>query len=243
MSSIIFPSRGKCIQITDSQRCQCQWFFPPESPLLDQLVCGLCEHGIHAHADYFSTVVNCYPSNQCAAYAQTTHLGQRCTCEAQFYEHIATDNWYQLAEPSTVLDYFNPDPTGLQSPNATMSNDANNPFFPNTTSSSSYSTSMSYGNATSTPFTLTYMPSTSPYIDPYYPYYDDAVIFTPIPQPVAQIAMPQIEAHPRLEVENSYSVQYQDHSFRVNVQDSRPRSYQDDPFRPAHGTEAWAGQL
>ncbi|PBK96321.1 hypothetical protein ARMGADRAFT_692072 [Armillaria gallica] len=38
MSSIVLPSRGQCIHIIDdSQPCQCQWFFPPESPLLDQV--------------------------------------------------------------------------------------------------------------------------------------------------------------------------------------------------------------
>ncbi|KAK0502785.1 hypothetical protein EDD18DRAFT_1135096 [Armillaria luteobubalina] len=38
---------------------------------VSQLVCGLCGHGIHAHADYMSIVVNHCPANQCAAYAQT----------------------------------------------------------------------------------------------------------------------------------------------------------------------------
>ncbi|KAK0433125.1 uncharacterized protein EV420DRAFT_1489414 [Desarmillaria tabescens] len=37
MSSIVLPSRGRCIQVIGSiLYCQCQWFFPPESPLLDQ---------------------------------------------------------------------------------------------------------------------------------------------------------------------------------------------------------------
>ncbi len=35
-----------------------------------QDICGHCGHGIHAHADYVSIVVNHYPANQCAAYAQ-----------------------------------------------------------------------------------------------------------------------------------------------------------------------------
>ncbi|KAK0477763.1 hypothetical protein EDD18DRAFT_1210363 [Armillaria luteobubalina] len=189
MSSIVLPSRGQCIQITDNgQPCQCQWFFPPQSPLLDQLVCGLCGHGIHAHADYMSIIVNHYPTNHCAAYAQTTHLTQRCTCEAQLYRHIATDNLYRLPEPWTVLDYFNPYSNG-PSLGATTSNNVNSPFFPNTTSSSNYSTSILYRDATSIPFTPTYMPSTSPNTDPSY-LYDDAVIFTSIPLPVAQTAIP-----------------------------------------------------
>ncbi len=38
MSSVVLPSRGQCIHITDdSQHCQCLWFFPPASPLLDQV--------------------------------------------------------------------------------------------------------------------------------------------------------------------------------------------------------------
>ncbi|KAK0228092.1 hypothetical protein IW262DRAFT_1348864 [Armillaria fumosa] len=256
MSSIALPSRGRCVQFTDSQPCQCQWFFPPESPLLDrvgsrsplsiflcsvsQLVCSLCGHGVHAHADYVSDIVNHYPANQCAAYAQTTHLTQRCTCEAQFYEHVATDNWYRLPELWTALDYFNPDTSG-PSRSATTSNDPNGPFFPNTMASPNFKTSMFYGNATSVLFTPTYMP--------YIPRTSnrshssgDAAIFTPIQQPVAQMAITQIEAHSHSEMENSYSVQYKDDNFSVNVQDSRARFHQDYPYRAAHGTEAWAGQ-
>ncbi|KAK0502772.1 hypothetical protein EDD18DRAFT_605993 [Armillaria luteobubalina] len=137
MSSIVLPSRGQCIQITDnSQPCQCVWFFPPESPLLDQDICGLCGHDIHAHADYVSIVVNHCPVNRCAAYAQKTRLTQFCTCGAQICEHIATYNQYRLPEPWTVLDYWNP---GNISPPSTTkisySNDANSPFFLITTSS------------------------------------------------------------------------------------------------------------
>ncbi|SJL04574.1 uncharacterized protein ARMOST_07941 [Armillaria ostoyae] len=242
MSSIVFPSRGRCIQITDSQPCLCLWFFPPESPLLDQDICGLCGHGIHAHADYVSTVVNHYPANQCAAYAQKTRLTQRCTCEAQFCEHIATDNSYRLPEPWTVLDYFNPDSNG-PSPSATLSsysNDDNSPFSPNTTPSSNYSTTMSSRNPTDIPPTPTYIPF--PNANPFYPY-GDTVIFTPIPQPVIQTAITQIGAHSHSEVENSYGVQYQDDNFSVNVQDSRASFRQDYPYSAAHGAEAWAGQV
>ncbi|PBK77628.1 hypothetical protein ARMSODRAFT_946469 [Armillaria solidipes] len=225
MSPIVLPSRGQCIQITDdSQRCQCLWFFPPESPLLDQNVCGLCGHGIHAHVDYVSTVVNHYPVNQCAAYAQKTHLTQRCTCEAQFCEHIATDNGYRLPEPWTVLDYFNPDING-PSPSATSSsysNGANSPFSPNTTSSSNYNTPMFSGDTTNIPFTSTYVPPPSPNANPSYPY-SDTVIFAPIPQPVIQTAITQIEGYSHSEMENSYGVQYQDDNFSVNVQDSSTR--------------------
>ncbi len=130
-----------------------------------QNICGLCGHGIHAHADYVSTIINHYPVNQCAAYVQRvcllssphrilksqlrllqTTLMQRCTCEAQFYEHIATDNWYQLPEPWTVLDYFSPGSNG-HSPSAATSyfNDANSPFSPNPTSSD-YNTASSSGD-------------------------------------------------------------------------------------------------
>ncbi|KAK0240644.1 hypothetical protein EDD85DRAFT_1021851 [Armillaria nabsnona] len=138
MSSIVLPSRGQCIHIIDdSQPCQCQWFFPPDSSLLDQLVCGLCGHGIHAHADYISIVVNHYPANQCAAYAQQTHLMQFCTCGAQFCEHIGTYNSYRIPEPWSVLRHFDPDTNG-PSPSVTTSsyfNNANSPFSLNTMSS------------------------------------------------------------------------------------------------------------
>ncbi|KAK0445571.1 hypothetical protein EV421DRAFT_1902504 [Armillaria borealis] len=128
-----------------SKRCQCLWFFPPDSPLLDQDICSLCGHGIHAHADYVSMVVNHYPANQCAVYAQKTCLTQRCTCEAQFCEHIATDNSYRLPEPWTVLDYFNPDinrPSSSLALTSSYSSNVNGPFSPST-SSSNYTTVLS----------------------------------------------------------------------------------------------------
>ncbi|KAK0240641.1 hypothetical protein EDD85DRAFT_1021850 [Armillaria nabsnona] len=239
MSSIVLPSRGQCIHVTDNQPCQCLWFFPPESPLLDQNICGHCGHGIHAHADYVSTVINHYPANQCAAYAQTTHLMQFCTCGAQFYEHIAAYNSYCIPEPWTVLRYFNPD-GNVPSPSATTSSAANSPFSPNTTPSSNYSTTMFSGDATDTPFSPAYMPPPSPNVNASYPY-GGTVIFTP--QPVVQFAIPQIEADSRSEVENPYGVQYQDDDFSVNVQDSRARFHQDYPYSATHGPEAWAGQL
>ncbi|KAK0483152.1 hypothetical protein IW261DRAFT_1461733 [Armillaria novae-zelandiae] len=136
MSSIFLPFRGQCIQVTDDrQPCQCLWFFPPESPLLDQDICGRCGHGVHAHVDYLSTIVNNYPGNRCAAYAQKTRLTQDCTCGAQFWEHTAAYNAYRLSEPLTVLDYFNPG--SIISPSATTisyADDANSPFSPRTTS-------------------------------------------------------------------------------------------------------------
>ncbi|KAK0228068.1 hypothetical protein IW262DRAFT_576237 [Armillaria fumosa] len=96
------PSRGQCIRVTDNY-CQCPWFV---STLLDQSICGQCAHGIHAHVDYVSMVVNYYPANQCAAYVQKTPLTQRCTCEAWLCDHVATNNPYCIAEPWKVLDYF-----------------------------------------------------------------------------------------------------------------------------------------
>ncbi|KAK0502771.1 hypothetical protein EDD18DRAFT_605956 [Armillaria luteobubalina] len=242
MSSIVLPSRGRCTQITDGiiQPCQCLWFFPPESSLSDPNTCGLCEHGIHAHADYFSIVVNHYPANQCAAYAQTTHMMQFCTCGAQFCEHIGTYNLYRIPEPWTVLHYFNPDNSGP--PLSTTSNgypsDVSSPFSPNLTPSSNYSTPMLIGD-TSWPavplaFTPTYMPSPSPNANTSYPY-GGTVIFTPTPQRVAQMAIPQIGAE---EVEHSHGVQFQDNNFSVNVQDSSGRIHQDHPFDEVHGAEA-----
>ncbi|KAK0445552.1 hypothetical protein EV421DRAFT_330160 [Armillaria borealis] len=208
-----------------------------------QDICGRCEHGIHAHADYVSTVVNHYPPNQCAAYAQKTRLMQFCTCGARFCEHTATYNPYQVPEPWTVLDYFNADSDGPP-PSATSSyyNDANSPFSPNITPSSVYSTTMFSGDTTDIPFTPVYMPSPFPNVNPSYPY-GDTVIFTPTPQSFVQLAIPQIEARSHSEVENSYGVQYQDGNFSVNVQDSSARFHQDYPYSVAHGTDAWAGQL
>ncbi|KAK0458419.1 uncharacterized protein EV420DRAFT_1747955 [Desarmillaria tabescens] len=104
MSSAVLPSRERCIHITDNiQQCQCPWF---ASPPLDPYVCGQCGHGIHAHVDYVSMVVNHYPPTQCAAYVQKTPLAQRCTCEAQLCDHIVADNAYRIEEPWNVLDNF-----------------------------------------------------------------------------------------------------------------------------------------
>ncbi|SJL04572.1 uncharacterized protein ARMOST_07939 [Armillaria ostoyae] len=158
MSSIILPTRGQCIQVIGSvQHCQCLWFFPPESPLLDQNICGLCGHGIHAHADYVSTVVNNYPANQCAAYVQRTPLMQFCTCEAQFCEHIGTYNSHRFSEPWKVLHYFNSDGHG-PSPSVTASgysDDANSPFASNSISFTSvdYNATIFSGNARNIPLT------------------------------------------------------------------------------------------
>lgn len=96
------PSRGQCIRVIDKY-CQCPWFV---STLLDQSICGQCAHGIHAHVDYVSMVVNYYPANQCAAYVQKTPLTQCCTCEAWLCDHVATNNPYCIPEPWKVLDSF-----------------------------------------------------------------------------------------------------------------------------------------
>ncbi|KAK0502777.1 hypothetical protein EDD18DRAFT_1457646 [Armillaria luteobubalina] len=250
MASIVLPSRGHCIQITDySQPCQCLWFFPPEFPLLDPLgshsppldICGQCEHGIHAHADYVSTVVNNHPTNQCAAYAQKTRLTQFCTCGAHVFQHVSTYNPYYIPEPWTVLHYFNLDDNAASSSAATSgySNDASILFSQNTTLFSNYSAPVLSNNATGIPFTPAYMPPPSPDINSSY-LYGDTAILTPIPQPVVQLAIRQIEAntHSRSEMENSSSVQDQhvDGYFSVNVQDSHARFHQDDPYWPVHST-------
>ncbi|KAK0197593.1 hypothetical protein F5146DRAFT_1218421 [Armillaria mellea] len=233
MSSIVLPSRGQCIQITDGiQPCQCLWFFPPDSLLLDQNICGHCGHGIHTHADYISTVVSHYPANRCTAYAQKTYMMQLCTCGTQLFKHSPTYNSYRIPEPLTVLRYFNPD-GHVPSPSTTATSAANSPFSPNTMPSSNYGTAMFSGDATDIPFTPAYMPSPSPNINPSHPN-GDTVIFAPAPQSVVQLASPQIGAQ---EVEHSYGVQFQDDNLGGNDQDSRPR------FSGPHSTGAWASQL
>ncbi|KAK0477759.1 hypothetical protein EDD18DRAFT_1365214 [Armillaria luteobubalina] len=244
MSLIVLPSQGQCIQTTDNgHHCQCLWFLPPKSSQLDPDICGWCKHSIHAHADYVSTVVDNYPANQCTVYAQETRLMQYCTCGAQFFEHVTTYNLYYISDPWTVLHYFNPD-NNVPSPSAAMSgysNDASSPFSPDTTSFV-YSTAILSGDMRNISFTPAYMPSNSPGISSSYSY-GDAVIFTPTPQSVVQLAIPLTEADSHSEVENSSGVQYQDDNFSANVQDSRMRFHQDYPYRPVHDTEAWASQF
>ncbi|KAK0225267.1 hypothetical protein EDD85DRAFT_980855 [Armillaria nabsnona] len=162
MSSIVLPSRGQCIQIThDSQHCQCLWFFPPESSLLDPTICSHCGHSIHTHADYVLIVINHYPVNQCAVYAQMTYLMQFCTCGAQFYKHNGIYNLYHILEPGTVFRYFNLDGDG-SSPSAVTSrySDANTSPFPLSTMSYDYNTAILSGNTRN--MALTPMPISSP---------------------------------------------------------------------------------
>ncbi|KAK0445554.1 hypothetical protein EV421DRAFT_329792 [Armillaria borealis] len=132
---------------------------------LDLPTCPVCRADVPvapcAHADYISIVVNHYPANQCAAYAQRTHLLQFCTCGAQFCEHIGTYNSYRIPEPWSVLRYFNADGDG-SSPSVTTSsyfNDANSPFFPNTMSSD-YDTAILSDDARN--MSLTPAPTPSP---------------------------------------------------------------------------------
>ncbi|PBK80419.1 hypothetical protein ARMGADRAFT_1092212 [Armillaria gallica] len=127
------PSFTESGHHTHSVWCPCQFV----STLLDQSICGLCGHGIHAHLDYVSMVVNYYPANQCAAYVQKTPLAQRCTCEAQLCDHVPTNNPYRSEEPWTVLDYFT-DSNGYNAAAISYSNDAvNDPYTPSSMSFSS----------------------------------------------------------------------------------------------------------
>ncbi|KAK0433492.1 uncharacterized protein EV420DRAFT_1654602 [Desarmillaria tabescens] len=129
MSSAFLPSRGQCTQVADNiQHCQCPWF---TSTLVDQSVCISCGHGIHAHVDYVSMVVHHHPPTQCVAYVQKTPLAQRCTCEAQLFDHVAVNNSYRSVEPWNVLDYFQD--SNIPSSNSSLySHDANGSFAPNT---------------------------------------------------------------------------------------------------------------
>ncbi|KAK0225245.1 hypothetical protein EDD85DRAFT_225987 [Armillaria nabsnona] len=88
-----------------------QTFTPPASIQLDHNTCGFCGHAIHAHVDCVSMVIP---------------LVQRCTCEAQLCDHVATDNAYRSPEPWAVLDYF-ADSNGY---NATSISSSNDPYGP-----------------------------------------------------------------------------------------------------------------
>ncbi|KAK0434947.1 hypothetical protein EV421DRAFT_1740583 [Armillaria borealis] len=108
-------------------------------------ICGQCGHGIHAHVDYVSMVVNHYHPTQCAAYVQKagysplrmTPLVQRCTCEAQLCDHVAANNTYRSAEPWNVLDYFLSSNGHFYNAD-TMNDSMDNPFEPSSTLLSSH---------------------------------------------------------------------------------------------------------
>ncbi|KAK0240615.1 hypothetical protein EDD85DRAFT_495836 [Armillaria nabsnona] len=97
MSQTILPRRGRCIQMTDgtSIACHCPWFNAPSLPLLDQLSCIECGHGVHAYVDYESKVVFHNPTTHCAAYAQRTHQSQACSCTVQLFDHEPTVNAFR----------------------------------------------------------------------------------------------------------------------------------------------------
>ncbi|KAK0433121.1 uncharacterized protein EV420DRAFT_578962 [Desarmillaria tabescens] len=223
MSSIILPSKGKCIHVIDSiQHCQCLWFLPPESPLLDQNICARCGHGIHAHADYVSMLVHHCPAMNCAAYFSKTARVQACTCSASLIDHIPVVNVYRSATPLPYGVGISIHDNGLPS---------NVNIFTGDTTNDSY----------------TPIPMTSPSINANPSYsYGDTVIFTPTPRPVIQMGITQIDAHSLSEVENSYIAQYQDDNSRINVQDPGGEFREDYltiSYNEVHGTGSWAGQL
>ncbi|KAK0458393.1 uncharacterized protein EV420DRAFT_1642747 [Desarmillaria tabescens] len=83
-----------------------------------------------------------------------TPLAQRCTCEAQLCDHIATNNPYHSAEPWNILDFMDSDgPSGVNTIN-------NGPFMPR---SGFFSSNTSEQNLI--PVTPTHM--SSPYISSY----------------------------------------------------------------------------
>ncbi|KAK0445575.1 hypothetical protein EV421DRAFT_2034567 [Armillaria borealis] len=214
MSSVLgLPSRGQCIEVTDNiQRCQC----PSFASTLDQLICGRCGHGIHAHRDYVSMFVHQCPAMNCAAYYPKTPRVLACTCSASLIEHIPVVNIYRSPTP---LPY-----------RADVDN-----VFPSNVSTFT-------GDMANIPFTPVPMPSPFTNDAPIYSYGE---IFAPAPQSVIQLT--QFDAHSHSEVENSYIAQYQNDNSSVinNVQDSRARFHEDysTTYVPAHGAEAWTGQL
>ncbi|KAK0225261.1 hypothetical protein EDD85DRAFT_940797 [Armillaria nabsnona] len=224
MSSIVLPSRGQCIQITDSrQPCQCLWFFPPESPLLDQV-------GAHPPSPIFPRSLS--PSTsavgvdtvsalmsttfQCLSISATARV-QACTCSASLIEHMPVVNMYRSPTPL---------PYGAEALPSHV-----NAFT---------------GDVTNIPFTPVPMPSPSTNDSPSYSY-RDVVIFAPNPQPVSQTTIIQIDAHSHSEVENFYIAQYQNDNPSVvnNVPDSGARFHEDysTTYVPVYGAEAWAGQI
>ncbi|KAK0183939.1 hypothetical protein F5146DRAFT_1077138 [Armillaria mellea] len=138
MSSIVLPPRGQCIQVTDNlQHCQCPSFVST----LDQLICGRCGHGIHAHRDYVSMFVHHCPAMNCAAYYPKTSWVQACTCSASLIEHIPVVNVYRSL--ATLPYGANTLPSNV----TTFTGDtANIPFTPVPIPSND-NTSYSYGDA------------------------------------------------------------------------------------------------
>ncbi|PBK87491.1 hypothetical protein ARMGADRAFT_1065995 [Armillaria gallica] len=245
MSLPIIPSRRQCVQPLDNiiQGCQCSWFAPT---LLDQYICGACGHGIHAHVDYVSMVVNHYPATQCAAYVQKC-----CTCGTWLSDHVAIDNLYCSAEPWDVLDHF-PDNSDLSSYAIGFSNDViDGTYTPSSMSSSS--TDSDTADAGLTP-----APISSPFVSPH-AFGRSGGATENISLPLTPLS--SSSAHSTPSITQSYTTQTQDHSsddYFPQYPDHFINSYTrlsddgaaDESFEYQHyslnatheASEAWSGQ-
>ncbi|KAK0434714.1 hypothetical protein EV421DRAFT_1909183 [Armillaria borealis] len=92
--------RGRCLILN----CSCSAFARRTSFLLhnnQEAVCVTCSHGIHAHADFQSAVVNQFLPNECFAFVQQT--AEACTCTAQLVDHVPVLNPYRVTPGSSTL--------------------------------------------------------------------------------------------------------------------------------------------
>ncbi|KAK0225153.1 hypothetical protein EDD85DRAFT_1027486 [Armillaria nabsnona] len=245
------PSRRQCVQPLDNiiQGCQCSWFAPT---LLDQYICGACGHGIHAHVDYVSMIVNHYPATQCAAYVQKTPLTQRCTCGTWLSDHVAINNLYRSEEPWDVLDHSS-DNSDHSSNAAGFSNEViSGTYMP----SSMPSSSTDYNTAD---VGLTPAPISSPFVSPHaFGCSGDAtenisLPLTPLSSSLAYSTPPIIQSYTTQTQDYSsddYFAQYPDHLINSSYAHQPDSGATDESFEyqhyspnATHGTsEAWSGQ-
>ncbi|KAK0443001.1 hypothetical protein EV421DRAFT_1903961 [Armillaria borealis] len=248
MSPARIPSRGQCIQPIDNNLdgCQCSWF---ASTLLDQYICGACGHGIHAHVDYVSMIVNHYPATQCAAYVQKTPLTQCCTCGTWLYDHIAINNLYRSAEPWNVLDHF-PDNDDLSSNAIGFSNDDINDAY---TPSSVFSSSTDSNTTDLAPALISSL-SISPHAFGSSGDATENILhpLTPLSSPSASSAPSTTQSHTTQTQgysSDDYFIQYPDHLINSSYA-RQPGGVTDESFEyqyysanVMHGApEAWSGQ-
>ncbi|KAK0434710.1 hypothetical protein EV421DRAFT_1909177 [Armillaria borealis] len=83
------PDRSRCLVLN----CSCN-SFTPRSPFMvpenEQILCSICSHGVHAHADIQSVIVNQFIAQECFSFVQKT--AETCTCTAPLADHVPIVN-------------------------------------------------------------------------------------------------------------------------------------------------------
>ncbi|KAK0434705.1 hypothetical protein EV421DRAFT_1909170 [Armillaria borealis] len=96
------PDRSRCLVLN----CSCN-SFAPRSPSMvpedEQILCSICSHGVHAHADIQSIIVNQFIARECFSFVQKT--AETCTCTAPLLDHVPIVNPHRATHQATTGSY------------------------------------------------------------------------------------------------------------------------------------------